>query len=238
MVTPPERVSQQGRLGARSTAGRRASPSPSSRWLSCSPSRGCSSCARAPAHHRPSRTASAGRTARSRRGRDGTVTLVGDFGAVASGNAGGSEHLPAGETVNSAALPESAYDAGTRTETTYGGAGPSVKLQRTVGAWPPVWRLSTPGPLQYQGLAAIVRTAVDDGDESVGIKPLKEGDAARLARRDDPGGQRASTSSSTSSAASSPGTATARSPSRPRWTGSRRRPRARPGRWTRRPVRP
>ena len=108
-------------------------------------------------------------------GPDGTVTLVGDFGAVASGNAGGSEHLPAGDVAGSAAPPESAYDAGTRTETAYGGAGPSVKLQRTVGEWPPVWRLSTPNPLQYQGLAAIVRTVVDDGDKSVGIKPLKEG---------------------------------------------------------------
>ena len=44
-----------------------------------------------------------------------------------------------------------------------------------MGEWPPVWRVSTPNPLQYQGLAAIVRTVVDDGDQTVGIKPLKEG---------------------------------------------------------------
>ena len=32
--------------------------------------------------------------------------------------------------------------------------------------------------MDYQGLAAIVRTAVEDGDDTVGIKPLKEGDRA------------------------------------------------------------
>ena len=49
---------------------------------------------------------------------------------------------------------------------------------RRIGAWPPAWRLATHSPLDYQGLAAIVRTAVEDGDDTVGIKPLKEGDRA------------------------------------------------------------
>ena len=58
------------------------------------------------------------------------------------------------------------------------GLGPTATFTRTVGAWPPVWRVATHSPLDYQGLAAIVRTAVEDGDDTVGIKPLKEGDRA------------------------------------------------------------
>jgi hypothetical protein len=38
-----------------------------------------------------------------------------------------------------------------------------------------MWRVATKSPLDYQGLAAIVRTAVEDGDHSVGIKPLEQG---------------------------------------------------------------
>ena len=49
---------------------------------------------------------------------------------------------------------------------------------RTIGAWPPAWRVATHSPLDYQGLAAIVRTAVEDGDEAVGIKPVKDGERA------------------------------------------------------------
>ena len=45
-----------------------------------------------------------------------------------------------------------------------------------MGEWPPVWRVATHSPLDYQGLAAVVRTAVEDRDASVGIKPLKAGD--------------------------------------------------------------
>ena len=71
----------------------------------------------------------------------------------------------------------SAYHAGTRTETTTSRVrnGP---LLRTVGSWPPVWQVATRSPLDYQGLAAVVRTAVEDGDESVGTKPAKDGDRA------------------------------------------------------------
>ena len=47
---------------------------------------------------------------------------------------------------------------------------------RTMGEWPPAWQVATPSPLDYQGLAAIVRSAVEDGDRSIGIKPLKDGD--------------------------------------------------------------
>jgi len=54
--------------------------------------------------------------------------------------------------------------------------GPVVTEVRTVGAWPPVWRVATHSPLDYQGLSAIVRSAVEDGDDAVGIKPLKDGE--------------------------------------------------------------
>jgi hypothetical protein len=107
-----------------------------------------------------------------------TVEVRGRFGAVSSGNAGGSARLPPGKVADGAVPRESAYDSAGRAETTYGGVGRENSLERTVGEWPPVWRLSTASPLDYQGLAAIVRTAVEDGDDSVGIKPLKQGDRA------------------------------------------------------------
>ena len=100
----------------------------------------------------------------------------GTFGAVASGNAGGRAETPKGTTVVSSRPPESAYDAGGRSETTLRGGGPFPSATRTVGAWPPVWRVATHSPLDYQGLAAVVRTAVEDGDHTVGYKPLKDGD--------------------------------------------------------------
>ena len=56
--------------------------------------------------------------------------------------------------------------------------GAGATGSRTIGEWPPVWRVATHSPLDYQGLAAVVRTAVEDGDEAVGIKPLKDGDRA------------------------------------------------------------
>ncbi len=73
---------------------------------------------------------------------------------------------------------ESAYDAATRTETTrtaMGRAG-APGWWRTVDAWPPLWRVATRSPLDYQGITAIVRSAVEDGDASVGVKPISDDD--------------------------------------------------------------
>lgn len=129
---------------------------------------------------------------------DGSLrTSQGEFAEVAGGNAGGTL-VPGGAgapsatpsagsptaapTAGSTSLPgaplrtQSAYDARLRRERTAGADPRGSSLTVTVGAWPPVWRLATPGPLDYQGLAAIVRAAVEDGDRTVGIKPLKDGD--------------------------------------------------------------
>ncbi len=102
----------------------------------------------------------------------GAASEKGTFSAVSGGNAGGSAQAA---TSLSAVPPRSAYEAATRTETTYTGKG-AGRLERVVGAWPPVWLVATRSPLEYQGYAAIVRAAVEDGDHSVGIKPLKQGD--------------------------------------------------------------
>jgi len=104
----------------------------------------------------------------------GAVGQKGDFSAVSAGNASGSTRTQA-VTSPGAVAPASAYEAATRTETTYTGKGIG-RLERVVGAWPPVWLVATRSPLDYQGLSAIVRAAVEDGDHSVGIKPLKQGD--------------------------------------------------------------
>ena len=104
-------------------------------------------------------------------GQDGT------FGAVASGDAGGRAEGPEGQSPSGDWPLQSAYAAATRTETTLAGTRDGhASSSRTVGAWPPVWRVATRSPLDYQGLAAIVRSAVEDGDDAVGIKPLKDGD--------------------------------------------------------------
>ena len=55
------------------------------------------------------------------------------------------------------------------------GVGPSVSYRAIIGVWPPLWQVDTPSPLDYQGLAAMVRSAVEDGDHAVGIKPVKDG---------------------------------------------------------------
>jgi hypothetical protein len=110
------------------------------------------------------------------------VDQVGGFSAVASGNAGGREAPrvdPRGRLGNPPQLlyswSQSAYDAGGRVEASVGGAlSPDRPATRTVGAWPPVWRLATHSPLDYQGLSAIVRAAVEDGDHTVGLKPLEQ----------------------------------------------------------------
>ena len=38
--------------------------------------------------------------------------------------------------------------------------------------WPPRWRVGGPTPVDFQGDAAIVRSAVEDDDETIGIKPV------------------------------------------------------------------
>jgi hypothetical protein len=105
----------------------------------------------------------------------GAAAESGGFSAVAAGNAGGSTVDAQAGAGPGATRARSAYDATTRTEATYASTG-TGNVERVVGAWPPAWRLATRDPLDYQGLSAIVRAAVEDGDHAVGIKPLKQGD--------------------------------------------------------------
>jgi hypothetical protein len=102
------------------------------------------------------------------------VGQTGTFSAVASGDAGGAAEPTS--VVPGAGPSAAAYDAATRSEAMRVSHGPVTTEVRTVGEWPPVWRVATRSPLDYQGLAAVVRTAVEDRDNAVGIKPLKEGD--------------------------------------------------------------
>jgi hypothetical protein len=104
---------------------------------------------------------------------DRPVSEEGAFSATADGDAGGRAE-PITSRFGSPPGSASAYDAARRAETTLRGL--SSEVARTIGAWPPVWRVATRSPLDYQGLSAIVRTAVEDGDHTVGIKPLKQGD--------------------------------------------------------------
>jgi hypothetical protein len=114
-------------------------------------------------------------------GASGVPSETGSFSAVASGAAGGQMTME--NTAPRSGIfgkAQSGYDAEERTETTVGTASSALGARnvqtRAVGAWPPVWRLATRSPLDYQGLAAIVRAAVEDGDRSIGFKPLKDGD--------------------------------------------------------------
>ncbi|HEY5387382.1 MAG TPA: hypothetical protein VIL79_05700 [Thermoleophilia bacterium] len=103
---------------------------------------------------------------------------TGAFSAMAGGDAMGRMQITrAGSSQSRGVVRPSVYDAGRRTELTLTSAWPrGLSYSRTVGAWPPVWRVAARSPLDYQGLAAIVRSAVEDGDHTVGIKPLKDGD--------------------------------------------------------------
>ena len=101
---------------------------------------------------------------------------TGAFSAVAGGNAGG--RAEATTITLGGQPPVSAYTASSRTESTLVRKGAVATEIRTVGEWPPVWRVATRSPLDYQGLAAVVRAAVEDGDKTVGIKQLKDGDRA------------------------------------------------------------
>jgi hypothetical protein len=90
----------------------------------------------------------------------------GTFSAVSGGNAGGTT-----------AVVTSAYDAAERTTTTVDDTGArSPRSSVSVGFWPPIWLVATHSPLDYQGLAAVVRSAVEERDASVGVKPLQDGD--------------------------------------------------------------
>ena len=114
-------------------------------------------------------------------GATGVPRETGFFSAVASSAAGGQMTMentaPRAGTFGKA---QSAYNVERRTETTVESASTAVGARdvqtHSVGTWPPVWRVATRSPLDYQGLAAIVRAAVEDRDRSIGIKPIKESD--------------------------------------------------------------
>jgi hypothetical protein len=108
-----------------------------------------------------------------------TVAEDGAFSAVAAGNAGGRVGTRA--TANRFGRPQgevdaSVYDAVKRRELTEAQWPSGPRYDVTAGAWPPVWQVATHSPLDYQGLAAVVRSAVEDHDHKVGIKPIKEGE--------------------------------------------------------------
>ena len=92
----------------------------------------------------------------------------GAFAAVRGGDARGTFEPADGATP----AVVSSYDAGARRARAGGGVRQGTSV--TVGAWPPAWRLATRSPLEYQGLSAIVRAAVEDGDNAVGTKPLEQ----------------------------------------------------------------
>ena len=217
-------------LGPHRPGGRPASPSRWCRWPSCSPSHGSSSCVRARPPRRRRSRGPAERTRGSRR-----PPILERTAPSAPWPAATPAARPrSSATVLGAGPPAAAYDSTTRTESLRVSHGPVVTVMRTIGAWPPVWRVATHSPLDYQGLSAIVRTAVEDRDDAVGIKPLKDGErrvwraAIRLDGRSVELGRRPGRPGS------SPGTATAGRPSRRRSTGRRRRRPTRPTRSRRR----
>ena len=95
---------------------------------------------------------------------------AGTFAAIRGGDARGTFEPHGGE----GAQVESTYDAGTRRAATLLGGDGGADATVTIGAWPPAWRVATHSPLDYQGLSAIVRAAVEDGDSAVGTKPLRQ----------------------------------------------------------------
>ena len=103
-------------------------------------------------------------------------TLSGSFAALASGDAGGTMRQGPSTQADEPPTLRSSYDASRRAEQTTRTLAVGTRTRRTFDAWPPVWRVGTLSPLDYQGLAAVVRSAVEDKDRTVGIKPLKQGD--------------------------------------------------------------
>jgi hypothetical protein len=101
----------------------------------------------------------------------------GSFAASASGDASGTlQPIPLPSRRGDPRPMASTYNAKLRTAlTTTTFLGRTISA-RTIGAWPPAWQVATPSPLAYQGLAAIVRSALEDGDRSIGVKPLKDGE--------------------------------------------------------------
>ena len=68
---------------------------------------------------------------------------------------------------------DSAYSASLHEESMAVTRATGTAYVRDVGAWPPVWRLSSRSPLDYQGLATDVLSAAQDGDHSIGTKQIK-----------------------------------------------------------------
>ena len=104
---------------------------------------------------------------------------TGTFAAAASGDAAGqAEPSPdRAQPSTGSAVPgtlSSSYVASRRQESSaFARAQGGAAYAREIGAWPPVWRLSSRSPLDYQGLAADVLSAVQDGDRGIGTKQIK-----------------------------------------------------------------
>ena len=66
-----------------------------------------------------------------------------------------------------------AYDAASR-EALHVVAATTGRPSATLvsDGWPPLWQVTGPTPVDFQGDAAIVRTAVDDDDETIGLKTV------------------------------------------------------------------
>ncbi len=103
---------------------------------------------------------------------------TGGYAADSSGDAKG-ESTPSADPTNASPAPASpgdvsaAYSASRREESRSVARTTGASYVRSIGAWPPVWRLSTRSPLDYAGLAADVLAAVQDGDHSIGTKQIK-----------------------------------------------------------------